>query len=97
MFGKWRRNTIRSFKYNKVTMIIFPFRLSNCLKSILVSYHTKQSTLYVFLFLRDKRVDLAKKQTARSVYRCHVIGPKGAGKTTFCQGLLGKVQEVIKS
>ena len=43
---------------------------------------------------RDKRVDLAKKQTARSVYRCHVIGPKDAGKTTFCQGLLGKVREV---
>ena len=46
------------------------------------------------LIFRDKRVDLAKKQTARSVYRCHVIGPRGAGKTTFCQGLLGKVQEV---
>lgn len=45
---------------------------------------------------RDKRVDLAKKQTARSVYRCHVIGPKDAGKTTFCQGLLGKVREDLE-
>ena len=48
----------------------------------------------MLLSYRDKRVDLAKKQTARSVYRCHVIGPKDAGKTTFCQGLLGKVREV---
>jgi Ras family protein T1 len=24
------------------------------------------------------------------VYRCHVIGPRDAGKTTFCQGILGK-------
>ncbi|TRY68974.1 hypothetical protein TCAL_08636 [Tigriopus californicus] len=38
---------------------------------------------------RNKKLDLAKKQTSRNVYRCHVIGPKDAGKTTFCQGILG--------
>eukprot|EP00095_Tigriopus_kingsejongensis_P010112 maker-scaffold152_size304267-snap-gene-2.26 protein:Tk10112 transcript:maker-scaffold152_size304267-snap-gene-2.26-mRNA-1 annotation:"mitochondrial rho gtpase isoform x3" len=40
-------------------------------------------------------VDLAKKQTSRNVYRCHVIGPKDAGKTTFCQGILGKSRQDI--
>ena len=43
---------------------------------------------------REKKIDLQKKQTMRSVYQCHVIGPRDAGKTTFCQGLLGKSYEV---
>ena len=46
------------------------------------------------LLLREKKIDLAKKQTTRNVFRCHVIGPKGAGKTTFCQGLLGRTKQV---
>ena len=40
-------------------------------------------------------MDLAKKQTSRNVYRCHVIGPKDAGKTTFCQGILGRSRQDI--
>jgi len=44
---------------------------------------------------RDKRVDLAKKQTSRNVYRCHVIGPRDAGKTTFCQGILGRSRQDV--
>lgn len=43
---------------------------------------------------REKRLDLQKKQTMRSVYQCHVIGPRDAGKTTFCQGMLGRSLEV---
>ncbi|CAL4122551.1 unnamed protein product [Meganyctiphanes norvegica] len=39
---------------------------------------------------REKKIDIQKKQTMRNVYQCHVIGPRGAGKTTFCQGLLGR-------
>ena len=37
---------------------------------------------------RDKKIDIARKQTARNVYRCHVVGPRDAGKTTFCQVVL---------
>ena len=39
---------------------------------------------------------LAKKQTNRNVYRCHVIGPRDAGKTTFCQGLLERSLQDIE-
>lgn len=42
---------------------------------------------------RDKKVDLQKKQTSRNVFFCHVIGPQGAGKTSFMQGFLGKTLE----
>ena len=37
---------------------------------------------------REKHLDVQKKQTNRSVFLCHVIGQQGAGKSTFCQGLL---------
>jgi len=43
---------------------------------------------------REKRLDLVKKQSMRNVYQCHVIGAKGVGKSTICQGLLGKTLEV---
>ncbi|XP_043209006.1 mitochondrial Rho GTPase-like isoform X4 [Amphibalanus amphitrite] len=46
---------------------------------------------------REKRLDLQKKQTSRTAYQCHVIGPKGAGKTTFCQGLLNRNAESVSS
>ena len=49
----------------------------------------------ILLFNRDKRIDLAKKATGRNVYRCHVIGPRGAGKSTFCQAILGRSKQVI--
>lgn len=39
---------------------------------------------------RDKRVDLQKKQTSRNVFTCHLIGPQGAGKSSFMKGFLGK-------
>lgn len=34
---------------------------------------------------REKKLDLAKKQSSRNVYSCHVIGPKSSGKTTLCR------------
>ncbi|XP_011494605.1 PREDICTED: mitochondrial Rho GTPase isoform X2 [Ceratosolen solmsi marchali] len=34
---------------------------------------------------REKKLDLAKKQSSRNVYCCHVIGAKSAGKTTLCR------------
>ena len=30
-------------------------------------------------------MDLAKRQTSKSVYSCLVVGPRDAGKTTICQ------------
>ena len=55
-----------------------------------VYYSGEDNATCALQITRDKRVDLAKKQTSRNVYRCHVIGPRDAGKTTFCQGILGR-------
>jgi len=38
----------------------------------------------------------ATRQTNRSVYSCLVVGPKDAGKTTFCQRLLGRSHQATK-
>jgi hypothetical protein len=43
---------------------------------------------------REKRLDLAKKQTTRSVYQCHVIGPRGSGKSMLCRCFIGDNLEV---
>ncbi|XP_057325248.1 mitochondrial Rho GTPase isoform X1 [Microplitis mediator] len=37
---------------------------------------------------REKKLDLAKKQSSRNVYTCHVIGPKSSGKTTLCRSFV---------
>ena len=59
------------------------------------NYHSgEDNQVSALQITRDKKIDLAKKQTSRNVYRCHVIGPKGAGKTTFCQGILGRSRQV---
>uniref|UniRef100_A0A8C2WS97 Ras homolog family member T1a n=1 Tax=Cyclopterus lumpus TaxID=8103 RepID=A0A8C2WS97_CYCLU len=39
---------------------------------------------------RNKRIDLQKKQTQRSVFRCNVLGDRGSGKSGFLQAFLGK-------
>lgn len=39
---------------------------------------------------KDKKMDLAKRQTSKSVYSCLVVGPRDAGKTTICQRFLGR-------
>jgi len=46
---------------------------------------------------REKKLDLAKKQSTRNVYRCHVIGAKNSGKTTLCQGLIGRTMEATET
>jgi len=51
---------------------------------------------WTYLVTREKRLDLAKKQSTRNVYRCHVIGAKNSGKTTLCQGLIGRTLEQTK-
>ncbi|KDR15477.1 mitochondrial Rho GTPase isoform X2 [Zootermopsis nevadensis] len=45
---------------------------------------------------RDKKLDLAKKQSSRSVYQCHVIGPPGSGKSMFCRSFIGDNVESIQ-
>lgn len=43
---------------------------------------------------RNKRIDLQKKQTQRSVFRCNVLGAMGSGKSGFLQAFLGKNLQV---
>jgi len=38
---------------------------------------------------RDTKSELARRQTTKTVYSCLVVGPRDAGKTTFCQRFLG--------
>uniref|UniRef100_A0A667X4Y8 Ras homolog family member T1a n=1 Tax=Myripristis murdjan TaxID=586833 RepID=A0A667X4Y8_9TELE len=39
---------------------------------------------------RNKRIDLQKKQTQRSVFRCNILGARGSGKSGFLQAFLGR-------
>lgn len=43
---------------------------------------------------RNKRIDLQKKQTQRSVFRCNVLGALGSGKSAFLQAFLGRNLQV---
>ncbi|CAB4014230.1 mitochondrial Rho GTPase 1-A-like, partial [Paramuricea clavata] len=45
---------------------------------------------------RSKDVDLAKKQTSRTVFRCNVIGPPGSGRTAFLQGHVNRSLELCE-
>ncbi|XP_015605375.1 mitochondrial Rho GTPase isoform X3 [Cephus cinctus] len=47
-------------------------------------YHNESQTSAISV-TREKKLDLAKKQSSRNVYSCHVIGPKSSGKTTLCR------------
>lgn len=57
-------------------------------------YNNESSTAAITI-TRDKKLDLAKKQSSRNVYCCHVIGPKSAGKTTLCRSFVDPKLEVI--
>ncbi|XP_037946253.1 mitochondrial Rho GTPase-like isoform X2 [Teleopsis dalmanni] len=50
--------------------------------------HENDSQVAAIHVTRERRIDLAKRQSSRSVYMCHVIGPKGAGKTGLCRAFL---------
>jgi len=43
--------------------------------------------------VREKKEEPAKRQTSKAVYSCLVVGPRDAGKTTFCQRFLGRSLE----
>ncbi|XP_076169403.1 mitochondrial Rho GTPase isoform X1 [Ptiloglossa arizonensis] len=47
--------------------------------------YTNECQTTAILITREKKLDLAKKQSSRNVYSCHVIGPKCSGKTTLCR------------
>lgn len=54
-----------------------------------LGYHFHhESQLSALHVTRDKKLDLEKRQTTRNVFRCHVLGAKSVGKTSFLQGLL---------
>ena len=55
-------------------------------------YIIKFSLLFsLFSVTRDKKIDLEKRQTARNVFRCHVLGPKAVGKVCNSKELLSSV------
>lgn len=52
--------------------------------------YVHDSQLSALTVTEDRKTELVRRQTTRNVFLCHVIGQKGAGKTTFLQGLLGR-------
>ncbi|XP_041362317.1 mitochondrial Rho GTPase 1-like isoform X2 [Gigantopelta aegis] len=56
-----------------------------------LGYHyCHSSQMSAIQVTRDKKIDLEKRQTTRNVFRCHVLGAKLVGKTSFLQGLLNR-------
>lgn len=53
-----------------------------------------QHCSFFFTVTREKRIDLEKGQTQRSVFLCKVIGPRGTGKSAFLRAFLGQSLEV---
>ncbi|XP_038068688.1 mitochondrial Rho GTPase 1-A-like isoform X1 [Patiria miniata] len=49
-----------------------------------------ENQLSAIIVSRAKKIDLEKRQTSRNVFQCNVIGPRGAGKTAFLQGLTNR-------
>lgn len=47
---------------------------------------TQKSAIHI---TREKKVDIAKKQSSRNVFQCHIIGPRSCGKTSLCRSFLG--------
>ncbi|GIY59417.1 hypothetical protein CEXT_444912 [Caerostris extrusa] len=57
----------------------------------------EENQLSAIIVTREKKLDLQKRQTSRNVFHCQVIGPQGAGKSTFMQGFIGKTLQVQAS
>lgn len=56
--------------------------------------HENESQLAGIHVTRERRLDFAKKQSSRSVYMCHIIGPKGTGKTSLCRAFIANDMKV---
>jgi len=52
--------------------------------------YEQESQAAAITVTRNKRIDLQKKQTQRSVFRCNVLGARDSGKSGFLQTFLGK-------
>ncbi|XP_074647076.1 mitochondrial Rho GTPase 1-like isoform X2 [Tubulanus polymorphus] len=59
--------------------------------------YENESQLTAIHVTRDKQIDFQKKQTARNVFHCKVFGSRGCGKTTFCQGLIGRNLQYVQT
>uniref|UniRef100_A0A915D2P9 Mitochondrial Rho GTPase 1 n=1 Tax=Ditylenchus dipsaci TaxID=166011 RepID=A0A915D2P9_9BILA len=56
-----------------------------------------KSQLEAVTVTRERRLDVQEKSTSRKVFQCHVIGPKGAGKSVFCRSLIGQtIQDIAQ-
>nr|CAH0104267.1 unnamed protein product [Daphnia galeata] len=62
-----------------------------------LGYHTAgtDNQLSAITVTKAQRSGGSKKRNTRTVFMGHVIGPPGVGKTTFCQGLLGRTVDEI--
>uniref|UniRef100_A0A8C5FIU7 EF-hand domain-containing protein n=1 Tax=Gadus morhua TaxID=8049 RepID=A0A8C5FIU7_GADMO len=56
--------------------------------------YEQESQAAAMTVTRNKRIDLQKKQTQRSVFRCNVVGSQGSGKSGFLQAFLGRSLQV---
>lgn len=54
-----------------------------------------ENQLSAITVTREKRIDLAKKQSTRNVYKCHVMGAIGAGKSMLCRSHIGQCLEEV--
>ncbi|KAG7268192.1 hypothetical protein CRUP_029807 [Coryphaenoides rupestris] len=52
--------------------------------------YEQESQAAAMTVTRNKRIDLQKKQTQRSVFCCNVVGMRGSGKSGFLQAFLGR-------
>lgn len=50
--------------------------------------HENDSQVSAIHVTRERRLDLAKRYSNRTVYMCHIIGSKNCGKTSICRGLI---------
>ncbi|KAI1299961.1 Mitochondrial Rho GTPase 1 [Halotydeus destructor] len=98
--AKYVRNTVETNELGWVTQSGFmsmwtlmthvePHATLELLAHFGYNVHTgEENQLSAVQVTRDKRVDLQRRQTNRNVFSCHVIGPQGAGKSSFMKGFL---------
>ncbi|KAF7634476.1 Mitochondrial Rho GTPase [Meloidogyne graminicola] len=83
--------------YINLWTLNFTLNLSQALEHLAylgfnVKYGSQKRAVMV---TRDRKKDIEEKSTKRKVFKCHVIGPKGAGKTVFCRSFIGKTIEDV--
>lgn len=88
--------TVKSQQYKVIYSYTCNFVFLIVILKIVLLEMTQYDHMYKshFLVTREKKLDLAKKQSSRNVYRCHVVGANGSGKSTFCRNLIRTSQKV---